>query len=63
MVKKQNECTQFDCDDTFALIVGYTSGGAPYDTTWEQMGVDPELPYEEKIGIHPDMHSVSMNCS
>ena len=45
------------------LFLGYTSGGVPYGTTWEQMGVDPELPYEEKIGIHPDMHSVSMNCS
>ena len=48
-VKKQNESIQLDCDDTFALIVGYTSGGVPYGTTWEQMGVDPELPYEEKV--------------
>ena len=40
-VKKQNESIQLDCDDTFALIVGYTSGGVPYGTTWEQMGVDP----------------------
>lgn len=48
-VKKQNESIQLDCDDTFAFIVGYTSGGAPYGTTWEQMGVDPELSYKDKV--------------
>lgn len=26
----------FDQDDTFAFIVGYTSGGAPYGITWEE---------------------------
>ena len=30
------------CDDRFAYIAGYTSGGAPYGTTWEEMGIDPE---------------------
>lgn len=25
-----------DSDETFAYIVGYTSGGAPYGVTWEQ---------------------------
>ncbi len=24
-------------DDTFAMILGYTSGGAPYGVTWEEM--------------------------
>ena len=48
-VKKQNESIQLDCDDTFAFIVGYTSGGAPYGATWEQMGVDPELSYKDKV--------------
>lgn len=28
-------------DDTFFFIAGYTSGGAPYGVTWEQMGMDP----------------------
>lgn len=28
-------------DDTFFFIAGYTSGGAPYGITWEQMGMDP----------------------
>lgn len=30
-----------DQDDTFFYIAGYTSGGAPYGVTWEQMGMDP----------------------
>ena len=28
-------------DDTFFFIAGYTSGGAPYGTTWEEMGMEP----------------------
>lgn len=31
-------------DDTFYYIAGYTSGGAPYGVTWEEMGLEP---YEE----------------
>ena len=27
----------FEFDETFAFIVGYTSGGAPYGVTWEEM--------------------------
>lgn len=47
------------CDDRFAFIAGYTSGGAPYGSTWEEMGIDPSLPFEEKVmllgsgGFHP----------
>ena len=37
------------CDDRFAFIAGYTSGGAPYGSTWEEMGIDPSLPFEEKV--------------
>ncbi len=37
-----------DSDDHFYFIVGYTSGGAPYGVTWEEMGLHPwELPEEE----------------
>ena len=36
------------CDDCFAYIAGYTSGGAPYGTTWEEMGIDPSIPFSEK---------------
>ena len=47
----QKDRTQIftECDDTFAYIVGYTSGGAPYGTIWEDMGIDPELDYEDKV--------------
>ena len=27
----------FEFDETFAFIAGYTSGGAPYGVTWEEM--------------------------
>ena len=35
-----------DSDDTFFYIAGYTSGGAPYGVTWEQMGLEPYEKYE-----------------
>ena len=34
-------------DDTFFYIVGYTSGGAPYGVTWEEMGLEPWQDLEE----------------
>ena len=30
-----------DSDDRFFLIIGRTSGGAPYGVTWEEMGLEP----------------------
>ena len=38
-----------DQDDHFFFIAGYTSGGAPYGVTWEEMGLKPyqELSEEE----------------
>ena len=34
--------------DDFYYIVGYTSGGAPYGVTWEEMGLSPwELPDDD----------------
>ena len=30
-----------DQDDRFFFIAGYTSGGAPYGVTWEEMGLKP----------------------
>lgn len=39
------------CDDWFAFIAGYTSGGAPFGTTWEEMGIDPSLPFSEKVSL------------
>lgn len=34
-------------DDTFFFIAGYTSGGAPYGVTWEQIGLEPWENLEE----------------
>jgi len=35
-------------DDRFYYIAGYTSGGAPYGITWEEMGLEPwENEFEE----------------
>lgn len=34
-------------DDRFFFIAGYTSGGAPYGITWEEMGLKPLDDLEE----------------
>ena len=34
-------------DDRFFCIAGYTSGGAPYGVTWEEMGLKPWEDLEE----------------
>ncbi len=41
-----------DCDDRFAFIAGYTDGGAPYGVMWEEAGIDPELPFAEKVKLY-----------
>ena len=35
-----------DADDQSFYIVGYTSGGAPYGVTWEEVGLRPWEPLE-----------------
>ena len=39
--KKQEDYEEnlFGSDEIFAFIAGYTSGGAPYGITWEEMEV------------------------
>ena len=40
-----------DADDRFFFIAGYTSGGAPYGVTWEEMGLEPwESPFADDDG-------------
>ena len=39
--KKKPGLPFMDQDDTFFFIAGYTSGGAPYGLTWEEMGLEP----------------------
>ena len=41
-----------DMDGTFAFIAGYTSGGAPYGVTWEQVGIDSDLSFDEKVRLY-----------
>ena len=35
--EKKVERIELDCDDNFAFIAGYTSGGVPYGLTHEEM--------------------------
>lgn len=37
---QEEHAVNLDQDDTFFFIAGYTSGGAPYGVTWEQMGMN-----------------------
>ena len=46
-----SELYGYTCDDRFAYIAGYTSGGAPYGSTWEEMGIDPSLPFADKVAL------------
>lgn len=32
----------FEDDDKFALIAGYTSGCAPYEITWDELGIEAD---------------------
>ena len=41
-----------DMDGEFAYIAGYTSGGAPYGVRWDDVGIDSELPFEEKVQMY-----------
>ena len=45
-------------DDRFFVIAGYTSGGAPYGVTWEEMGLKPWEDLEENKGKGYDSNSV-----
>jgi hypothetical protein len=40
--KERQKIQEFsDSDDTFYYIAGYTSDGAAYGVTWEEMGLEP----------------------
>ena len=43
-----------DMDGDFAYIAGYTSGGAPYGVRWEDVSIDSDLPFEEKVRLYMD---------
>jgi hypothetical protein len=42
-----------DSDDTFAFIAGYTSGGAPYGITFEELGGEPLYLDDDDAEIEP----------
>ncbi len=42
-MEKDNPLFFEDQDDTFYYIAGYTSGGAPYGVTWEEMGLTSDM--------------------
>ena len=49
-MRKQDQADD-ECDwrdDRFYFIAGYTSGGAPYGVTWEEMGMEP---YEDEYEL------------
>lgn len=47
-----------DSDDTFFFIPGYTSGSAPYGTTWEEMRLEPcEIPEDYDYSLGNDLGS------
>ncbi len=39
--KKKESFEEAWQDDRFFFIAGYTSGGAPYGVTWDEMGLEP----------------------
>ena len=41
-----------ESDGTFAFIAGYTPAGFPYGTTWEELGIDQDLPIEKKRRLY-----------
>ncbi len=49
-------------DETYAFISGYTPDGEPRGITWEQFGVDPNLPMEEKARLYYEINNESMGA-
>lgn len=39
-------------DGTFAFSAGYTPGGALYGVIWEDVGIDSDLPFDEKVRLY-----------
>jgi len=42
-------------NDEFAFVAGYTSWGYPYGLRWEDVGINPERPLEEKQKMYTYM--------
>lgn len=50
--KQQSGYSLLEQDDMFCFIAGYTSGGAPYGLTWEEVGIDGNLPFDVKTELY-----------
>ncbi len=59
--KKENTYSELysDMNGIFAFIAGYTPGGTPYGVTWEEVGIDSELPFDVKVRLYMDQMSGS----
>lgn len=59
--EREMELLYADCDGRFAFIAGYTSGGAPYGLTWEDVGIDGMLPFDEKVRLYAIRNEKEVN--
>lgn len=50
-------------NDVFAYIAGYTSGGAPFGTTWEELGLEPYASEKELEEAYEKQWEAGMNSS
>ena len=50
--KQQLEYSLSEQDDMFCYIAGYTSCGMPYGLTWEEVGIDGDLPFDIKTELY-----------
>ena len=41
-------------NDWFSYIAGETDGGFAFGVTWEEVGIDSSLPYEEKVRLYAE---------
>lgn len=52
---------EFGYDDDYSFIAGFTAGGMPYGTTWEEDGIDTSLPFEERFKLLDEKYSSKNN--
>lgn len=54
----KSEFIQPNSDERFAFIVGYTEGGFPYGTTWDELLADAHRE-EETMAVRKRMHATN----
>lgn len=53
--ESQNSMVQ---NDTFCYIAGYTSNGVSYGLKWWEVGIDQDLPFEEKVRLYEEQSMI-----